>query len=743
MISLQSYNQVLYHLTQLTSAFSTKSKPLPVKVKTRSKLTEKCTDKICQHNVVQVTSGIQVPIVHLDACNVPVRKERNNISLILNQLSNVRKNNKWKVSHISGYSFNDNKQGIPCSHLTEEIILPIIYLSTKQNRILHTCHFQNPFTLKVQMRQFKTERNVKMETERNLTLTSRLKKLFGHSQSADAVANKTAVMKDLAQLNLMIEKNFGDKSGLSTDEQKRLTLAFLEGYKTAVQKEKASIWQKNISQLLFFGAVFIIISVYLSVYKYSLLYKEINAEEVHVTFDDIKGIDTPKEELNNIVKFLKNPERFSAAGAKLPKGVLLVGPPGTGKTLLARAIAGEANVPFYHAVGSEFDEILVGQGARRVRDLFKIARQKAPAVIFIDEIDAIGSKRIASELHPHANQTINQLLSEMDGFIQNEGIIVLAATNRRKELDVALVRPGRFDLEISVDIPDYYGRKEIFDLYLARIVTRDVDVDTLAKNTTGFTGADIENMVNQAALRAVITDCEYVTMQHLEYARDKLKMGPEKKLRNYEDCNRLTAYHEAGHTLVSYYTKDANPLYKVTILPRGQSLGHTAFVPQEYDMRYATKSQLLAYLDVSLGGRAAEELIYGSDKVTTGASADLIQATTCAEAMVTEYGMSEKAGFRIHKQSSGEYSSSTKELIDSEVKRLIHESYERAKAILQTHAKEHKLLAEALLKYETLNAEDVKAILNGKMPQIEAGNNIKPLIMLPNSLRDLILHRIE
>lgn len=373
----------------------------------------------------------------------------------------------------------------------------------------------------------------------------------------------------------------------------------------------------------------------------------VSPEEIDITFADVKGVEEAKQELQEIIEFLRNPDKFSTLGGKLPKGVLLVGPPGTGKTLLARAVAGEAGVPFFHAAGPEFDEILVGQGARRVRDLFANAKLKAPCVVFIDEIDSIGGKRTNSVLHPYANQTINQLLTEMDGFRQNEGVIVLGATNRRDDLDKALLRPGRFDVEVQVPIPDLKGREEILDLYLSRVkLGRDVDAKLLAKRTIGFTGADLENLVNQAALRASIESQNSVSMKYFESARDKVLMGPERKNKIPDpETNRNTAYHEGGHALVALYTKDATPLHKVTILPRGRSLGHTAFIPdkEEYGR---TKSQLLASLDCAMGGRAAEELIFGADKVTSGAQSDLKNATDLATSMVKHLGMSEKVIYR-------------------------------------------------------------------------------------------------
>jgi len=446
---------------------------------------------------------------------------------------------------------------------------------------------------------------------------------------------------------------------------------------------------------------------------------EIVAEDIDVAFDDVCGCDEAKKELADVVEFLMNPDKFSALGGKLPKGVLLVGPPGTGKTLLARAVAGQAGVPFFHSSGSEFDEVLVGQGARRVRDLFKAAKAKAPCVIFIDEIDSVGGKRTSSTLHPYANQTINQLLSEMDGFISNEGVIVLGATNRSEDLDKALLRPGRFDTKVQVSNPDVKGRKEILQLYLNKIKhDNSVNVETLAARTTGFSGADLENLVNIAAIKAAIEGLEAASMAEFEHAYDKIQMGVEWKsrARSKEDME-ITAYHEAGHTIVNHFTKGSNPLHKVTIIAKGGSGGHTAFVPLPNSEWHQTKEQLIASMDVAMGGRAAEELIFGKDKITGGASGDLQSASNVSEYMVKKLGMSEKVGLRIYNDRENDNQSSTsKEMIDAEINQLLNESYKRSLNILVTHKKELHLLAEALLKYETLDAADVKTIIEQKKP---------------------------
>merc|ERR1719228_599833 len=414
---------------------------------------------------------------------------------------------------------------------------------------------------------------------------------------------------------------------------------------------------------------------------------EIAPEDIEVTFEDVKGCDEAKQELQEVVEFLMSPDKFSALGGKLPKGCLLVGPPGTGKTLLARAVAGQAGVPFFHASGSEFDEVLVGQGARRVRDLFKAAKARAPCVIFLDEIDSVGSKRTSSTLHPYANQTINQLLSEMDGFISNEGVIVLGATNRREDLDKALLRPGRFDTTVQVSKPDIKGRTEILQLYLNKIKhDNSVNVEVLAARTTGFSGADLENLVNIAAIKAAIEGLEAASMAEFEHAYDKIQMGVEWKsrARSKEDME-ITAYHEAGHTIVNHFSKGSNPLHKVTIIAKGGSGGHTAFVPLPNSEWHQTKEQLIARVDGAMGGRAAEELIFGKDQITGGASGDLQSASNVSEYMVKKLGMSEKVGLRIYNDRENDNQSSTsKEMIDAEINQLLNESYKRAMNILVT-----------------------------------------------------------
>uniref|UniRef100_A0A673X547 ATP-dependent zinc metalloprotease YME1L1 n=1 Tax=Salmo trutta TaxID=8032 RepID=A0A673X547_SALTR len=434
----------------------------------------------------------------------------------------------------------------------------------------------------------------------------------------------------------------------------------------------------------------------------------------NVTFEHVKGVEEAKNELQEVVEFLRSPEKFTVLGGKLPRGILLVGPPGTGKTLLARAVAGEANVPFYYASGSEFDEMFVGVGASRIRNLFKEAKANAPCVIFIDELDSVGGKRIESPMHPYSRQTINQLLAEMDGFKPNEGVIIIGATNFPEALDNALIRPGRFDMQVTVPKPDVKGRTEILNWYLRKIkVDPDVEAGIIARGTVGFSGADLENLVNQAALKAAVDGKDMVTLKELEFAKDKILMGPERRSVEIDKKNKeITAYHESGHAIVAYYTKDAMPINKATIMPRGPTLGHVSMLPAD-DRWSETRAQLLAQIDVSMGGRVAEEIIFGNEFITTGASSDFDAATRIAKMMVTRFGMCERLGVMTYTDQTKQ-SPETQAAIEHEVRKLLKDSYERARALLKSHAKEHQNLANALLQYETLDAREIKMVLEGK-----------------------------
>ncbi|KAJ7219269.1 ATP-dependent peptidase [Mycena pura] len=448
-----------------------------------------------------------------------------------------------------------------------------------------------------------------------------------------------------------------------------------------------------------------------------------------VKFSDVHGVDEAKEELQDVVEFLKDPTTFASLGGKLTKGVLLTGPPGTGKTMLARAVAGEAGVPFFFASGSDFEEMFVGVGAKRVRDLFAAARKKDRAIIFIDELDAVGGKR-SSRDQQYMKQTLNQLLVEMDGFQQTEGIIVISATNFPQSLDQALVRPGRFDRIIAVPLPDIRGRAQILKHHMKGVITgNDVDTKILARGTPGFSGADLQNMVNQAAIQASKEHAKEVLLKHFEWAKDRILMGAEGKSRFIDPKNKLaTAYHEGGHALVALYTEGAMPLHKVTCLPRGHALGYTSLLP-ENDQNSVSFKEYLAMIDVSMGGRVAEELIYGSEHVTSGASSDIRSASDTARAMVTNWGFS-KLGPVYYDTRDGTLSSRRKDEIEEEVTNLILAGQNRAASILTSRIDElHRViiftcgscvvlkisqLAHALVEHETLDSNEVRKVIKGE-----------------------------
>lgn len=445
-----------------------------------------------------------------------------------------------------------------------------------------------------------------------------------------------------------------------------------------------------------------------------------------VTFDDVQGCDEAKQELQEVVEFLKNPTKFTKLGAKMPKGVLLVGPPGTGKTLLAKAVAGEADVPFIYAAGSSFDEVFVGLGSMRIRQMFENAKEQAPAIIFIDELDAIGSRRNPKDPQ-HSRMSLNQLLAEMDGFAESTGIVVIGATNIPETLDKALLRPGRFDKHVTVSLPDIRGRRNILEMYLGDTnLATDVDIQTMARATPGFSGADLFKMINQAKIMASVENVQMVTMKHLELSKDEMIMGVERKSAIIrEEDRRLTAFHESGHAIVAHYTPEAMPIHKATIIPRGKALGMVSQLP-ETDEQSLTKAQLLARMDVAIGGRIAEEIVYGNEKITTGAQSDFGQATAIARAMVCQYGMSEKIGVMVVDPDELEsLSFATRELIDKEIQKLLDESRIRATVLLKSKRRELDRLAESLLEYETLSKEQIERALKGnlKLEQNSRSNN--------------------
>jgi len=459
-------------------------------------------------------------------------------------------------------------------------------------------------------------------------------------------------------------------------------------------------------------------------------------DQVKITFADVAGVEEAKDEVVELVEFLKNPGKFQRLGGNIPKGVLMVGPPGTGKTLLARAIAGEAQVPFFSISGSDFVEMFVGVGASRVRDMFETAKKHAPCIIFIDELDAVGRHRGAGlgGGHDEREQTLNQLLVEMDGFEGHEGIIMIAATNRPDVLDPALLRPGRFDRQVVVPLPDLKGREQILGVHMKKIpVDESVNARVIARGTPGFSGADLANLVNEAALFAAREDSQAVTQDHFERAKDKIMMGAERKsMVMSEDDKRLTAYHEAGHAIVGRIVPEHDPVYKVTIIPRGRALGVTMFLPEE-DKYSLNKTQIESQLASLFGGRVAEELIYGKAKVTTGASNDIERATALARSMVSKWGLSDVLGPLSYDENEDEVflgrsvtqhknvSDETHRLIDKEVRKIIDVAYTRAKDILTDKDKQLHLMADALMQYETIDARQIDQIMDGKEPDPPAG----------------------
>ncbi len=463
-----------------------------------------------------------------------------------------------------------------------------------------------------------------------------------------------------------------------------------------------------------------------------------------VTFDDVAGVEEAKEEVEEIVEFLKDPQKFERLGGRIPRGALLVGPTGTGKTLLARAIAGEAKVPFFTISGSDFVEMFVGVGASRVRDMFEQAKKNAPCIVFIDEIDAVGRHRGAGVGggNDEREQTLNQLLVEMDGFEENEGVIIIAATNRPDVLDPALLRPGRFDRQIVVPNPDVLGREKILKIHMRNVpLAADVKGMVIARGTPGFSGADLANLVNEAALLAARRGKKVVAMQEFEDAKDKVMMGPERRsMVMSEKEKELTAYHEAGHALMTFNVPDTDPIHKATIIPRGMALGMVLQLP-ESDKLSSSREQMHSRLAVMMGGRVAEEQIFGYDKVTSGASSDISQATKLARSMVTQWGMSDKMGPLAYGDNETEIflghsiaqtqnmSEETVKLIDSEIRRFVDDAYEFTRKVLREKSADLETIAQALIEYETLTGDELRALLDGEDIQRDQDPDDEPAVV--------------
>lgn len=618
----------------------------------------------------------------------------------------------WRTSHVSADSFFHNKHGF--SHRKFGLFGSSLFNRQHHSPLREACSELQFLPVWVQSRGFKTLRSKTRRTE------------SGYDDPVESEPYTPSFMRGLLLKEKRIEVQSVDQvmqqKNLPENQHEAFKTGFTEGFmrsQALTQRTQDSLRRTRLVLLvlLLIGIYGLSRTPFLSVRFRTTSGLDSAVDPIqmkNVTFEHVKGVEEAKSELQDVVEFLKNPQKFTVLGGKLPKGILLVGPPGTGKTLLARAVAGEADVPFYYASGSEFDEMFVGVGASRIRNLFKEAKASAPCVIFIDELDSVGGKRIESPMHPYSRQTINQLLAEMDGFKPNEGVIVIGATNFAEALDNALVRPGRFDMHVTVPRPDVRGRTEILNWYLSKIkVDPAVDAEIIARGTVGFSGAELENLVNQAALKAAVDGKEMVTMKDLEFAKDKILMGPERRSVEIDKKNKtITAYHESGHAIVAYYTKDAMPINKATIMPRGPTLGHVSMLP-ENDRWSETRAQLLAQMDVSMGGRVAEELIFGNDNITTGASSDFDGATKIAKMMVTRFGMSDKLGVMTYGDVSKQ-SPETQAAIEQEVRALLKDSYERAKNILKTYSKEHKKLADALLTHETLDAKEIQMVLEGK-----------------------------
>lgn len=616
-------------------------------------------------------------------------------------------NSQWRTSHLSTHSFYHNKHGF------SQVPGSLLFFAKPHSSLFQSvCSDRHAWPVWVQSRGFKT---LKSKTRRQQS---------GFDRPSEPEGFTPFFMKGfLTRDKLEDVESLLKKKNIPHAQHDSFKSGFTEGFLKADSISRHTRGSFNrMARGLFLALIIGGISTFYTMSLFSVRFRTTSGldsavdpvQMKNVTFEHVKGVEEAKNELQEVVEFLKNPQKFTALGGKLPKGVLLVGPPGTGKTLLARAVAGEADVPFYYASGSEFDEMFVGVGASRVRNLFREAKANAPCVIFIDELDSVGGKRIESPMHPYSRQTINQLLAEMDGFKTNEGVIIIGATNFPSALDNALIRPGRFDMQVTIPKPDVKGRTEILNWYLKKIkVDPAVEASIIARGTVGFSGADLENLVNQAALKAAVDEKDMVTMKELEFAKDKIIMGPERRSAEIDKKNKeITAYHESGHAIVAYYTKDAMPINKATIMPRGRSLGHVSLLP-ENDRWSQTRSQLLAQMDVSMGGRVAEEIQFGPENITTGAWSDFDSATSLARKMVTKYGMCDKLGVMTYGDITKQ-SPETQAAVEHEVRMLLKESYERAKALLTARSNEHKSLANALLMYETLDAKEIKMVLEGK-----------------------------
>eukprot|EP00794_Sanderia_malayensis_P003335 gene3335-3824_t len=700
----------------------------------------------------------------LKLVNVPSTKWINN--------AKQKKKDSWNVSHVSAETFFQNKNGF----LQNEPVMQNTSFKTTFFNILQGTqnsksnifkqNIQRRFKMKYapKSRILHLESIANREGENAEAQAEYLKAIVNEDpefvikrcESGRFATNEEVTMQYFKALVLTDRVTPSEIQAVGNAASSRLNPFTADGQSQGTEDQpvhvimntpKGSFFREQFwNTLRFLIGLFLILSVIEAQLQMKMTtnQKEImpDQSEKRLKFSDVQGVDEAKQELKEVVEFLRSPDKFTKLGGKLPTGVLLIGPPGTGKTLLARAVAGEAGVPFFFCSGSEFDEMFVGVGAARVRNLFAAAKEHAPCIVFVDELDAIGGTRIPNDHQPYSRMTLNQLLVELDGFDKTEGIVVIGATNFPEILDKALTRPGRFDSKVIVPIPDVKGRKDIIELYLKTVpCSDDVDSSVLARGTPGFSGADLSNLVNQAAIRAAVENDPHVTLKHLEWAKDKILMGPERINAVIEEKNRiLIAYHESGHAVVAMNTPginltnlvlDALPVHKATIMPRGQALGMVSQLPEKDELSWS-KKQLLAKLDVCMGGRVAEELIFGKESVTTGASSDMESATKIATAMVMKYGMSEQVG-TIMIDDVNKLSPTLRALVESEISTLLKtplrslledsleifsrqrlDAYNRAKHILTTNAVQHKRLAEGLLLHESLDSDEVKLVIQGK-----------------------------
>lgn len=733
MLSLQPNHQVVFQLSQLSNCLNATTTQV---VNGLRNLTTKSADGsyppndiVCYESLeetVKNCSGemalVNFPKIHQRTHqsnkrlagwkNSSGKEELKNIVDLLSPLKPLPLKDRyyapWEISFVSTKSFDGNKslgfQKLPPT--SGHSSMYILKFSSLHPQLLQA-HNQGH-----QRRGFKTERIIVKEKEqRNSSIFGQMANSlslpiqFNNPSSPQKGANAKAVDAVAAAL----------EKGGDTKSVNAVASALVKIYGEGVTAGKGTEKLKKYRWFLYgmLAATLIMGArsfVFMKNFPFSDSIKSVSPEEIEVTFSNVRGMEEVKKELITVVNFLKSPKKFAALGARLPKGVLLVGEPGVGKTLLARAVAGEAQVPFFYASGSEFDELLVGEGARKIRNLFRIAKANAPCVIFLDEIDSVGGKRSNSSVHPYANQSINQLLSEMDGFQSSEGVVVLAATNRESDLDSALVRPGRFDMSIKVPRPRMGDRRDIIQYYLQKIACRNIDIDVLVKMTAGWNGANLENMLNWAAIIAATEDSEHVNMRHIHNAFDRIVLGVSWGNANeseMQDSLRRTAYHEAGHALISVLTPGNGVLHKVTIEARGQSLGHTETLPENDDIE-RTKAEFKAEIDKCFGGIVGEELIYGTDHVGSGSSSDLAQATNIAKLMVRRLGM---GATNRHLGDAESLAGEAQVAIDKNIDSILNESKERVKDVLLSHVADLHKIAGALLEYKTLSGTDVLQLL--------------------------------